>query len=151
MPQHMCYNTTLHTLMQYRYKPSHVQSTCVQLGYCKKMIRTCDIGMYKYVQIINAFLRHLQQSDGICHGCDCVLADGRMIPVDNCVAYGSVPAAGALYLRLIFFFKKEASSINVADMIEGSLEVELPTIWTDEKHSQEETRTCRKSERCMTR
>ena len=27
-------------------------------------------------------------------------------------------------------------------MIEGSLEVKLPTIWTDEKHSQEETRTC---------
>ena len=31
-------------------------------------------------------------------------------------------------------------------MIEGSLEVKLPTIWKDEKHSQEETRTWRKSE-----
>ena len=30
--------------------------------------------------------------------------------------------------------------------IEGSLEVKLPTIWTVEKHSQEETRTWRKSE-----
>ena len=31
-------------------------------------------------------------------------------------------------------------------IIEGSLEVKLPTIWTVEKHSQEETRTWRKSE-----
>ena len=31
-------------------------------------------------------------------------------------------------------------------LIEGSLEVKLPTIWTVEKHSQEETRTWRKSE-----
>ena len=31
-------------------------------------------------------------------------------------------------------------------IIEGSLEVKLPTIWKDEKHSQEETRTWRKSE-----
>ena len=29
---------------------------------------------------------------------------------------------------------------------EGSLEVKLPAIWTDEKHGQEETRTWRKSE-----
>ena len=45
----------------------------------------------------------------------------------------------------------------VAVLVEGSLEVKLPTIWTDEKdsqmkrtarkkHSQEETRTWRKSE-----
>ena len=31
-------------------------------------------------------------------------------------------------------------------LIEGSLETKVPTIWTDEKQSQEETRTCRKSE-----
>ena len=31
-------------------------------------------------------------------------------------------------------------------MFEGSLETKVPTIWTDEKQSQEETRTCRKSE-----
>ena len=30
-------------------------------------------------------------------------------------------------------------------LAEGSLEVKLPTIWTDEKHSQEEIRTRRKS------
>ena len=30
--------------------------------------------------------------------------------------------------------------------IEGSLETKVPTIWTDEKQSPEETRTCRKSE-----
>ena len=31
-------------------------------------------------------------------------------------------------------------------VIEGSLETKVPTIWTDEKQSREETRTCRKSE-----
>ena len=31
-------------------------------------------------------------------------------------------------------------------LIEGSLETKVPTMWTDEKHSQEETRTWKKSE-----
>ena len=31
-------------------------------------------------------------------------------------------------------------------IVEGSLEVKLPTIWTDEKHSQEEDQAWRKSE-----
>ena len=36
--------------------------------------------------------------------------------------------------------------VVVIVVAERSLEVKLPTIWTDEKHSQEETRTWRKSE-----
>ena len=38
--------------------------------------------------------------------------------------------------------------IEVKDiiMIEGSLEVKLPTIWTDEKHSQEEAEAGRNSD-----
>ena len=35
---------------------------------------------------------------------------------------------------------------NVFHMVEGSLEVKLPTIWTDEKQSREEAREKRKIE-----
>ena len=36
--------------------------------------------------------------------------------------------------------------IHVYFLIEGSLEVKLPTIWTDEKHSQEEAEPGRNSD-----
>ena len=36
--------------------------------------------------------------------------------------------------------------LSTLAMFEGSLEVKLPTIWTDEKHSQEEAQAWRKSE-----
>ena len=36
--------------------------------------------------------------------------------------------------------------VVVVVLVEGSLETKVPTIWTDEKHSQEETRTWRMSE-----
>ena len=37
-------------------------------------------------------------------------------------------------------------AMEKSSFIEGSLETKVPTIWTDEKHSQEETQTWRKSE-----
>ena len=45
------------------------------------------------------------------------------------------------------FYKMVPTRYNLAlqtsfpNVAEGSLEVKLPTIWTDERHSQEETRT----------
>ena len=36
--------------------------------------------------------------------------------------------------------------VNLAHVIEGSLKVKLPTIWTDEKHSQEEAEPGRNSD-----
>ena len=46
----------------------------------------------------------------------------------------------SLLLLLFLFF-------NIYTFIEGSLEVKLPTIWTDEKQSREEGREKRKSRR----
>ena len=41
-------------------------------------------------------------------------------------------------------FMDKPVDVSINMIIEGNLEVKLRTIWTDEKHRQEETRTWRK-------
>ena len=55
-------------------------------------------------------------------------------------APGSIVIVAVIAVVIVFVV------VVVIVLVEGSLEVKLPTIWTDEKHSQEETRTWRKSE-----
>ena len=55
-------------------------------------------------------------------------------------APGSIVIVAVIAVVIVFVV------VVVIVLVEGSLEVKLPTIWTDEKHSQEETRTWRMSE-----
>ena len=53
----------------------------------------------------------------------------------------------AFYCRVSIAFTYFCSfHMHYIPIIEGSLEVKLPTVWTDEKHSQEEAQAWRKSE-----
>jgi len=47
--------------------------------------------------------------------------------------HGLKPLILATYFFIIYIYRKKQNAI-----IEGSLEVKLPTIWTDEKQSREE-------------
>ena len=77
------------------------------------------------------------------HGC-AAKVEGLAAKADR--HRGIVPVGLVNFSTTPQLYSSNLTPLEHKQIIEGSLEVKLPTIRTDEKRSQEETRTWRKSE-----